>query len=88
MTSLVGGVERADDAGAIGLRLEGDDAGAAAAERADAVADVGADVEGELAGLHEAGVERVHGRVARGIAVVDVERAAEACEGWISFEFG
>ena len=53
-----------------------------------AIADMGADVEGEIAGAHEAGVERIHRRVALRVAVVHVERAAQGCESRVGAESG
>jgi len=73
----VGAVERADHARAVRLGLESDDASAQPAEGRDAVADVGADVEGEIAGPDKASVQPVHRRLARGIAVVDLQRTPE-----------
>ena len=72
----VAGIDGADRTRAQRLRLERDDPRANAAEAADAVADMAADVEGELAGLEEARIERVHGGVARRVAVVDVAASA------------
>jgi hypothetical protein len=46
-------VQQPDHPGRTGLRLQGDDPRAEAAEGGDAVADMGADVEGEVAGFHE-----------------------------------
>src|SRR4051812_19020804 len=65
----VAAVDQPDRPRRPGLRLEGDDAGAEAAEGGDAVADMGADVEGEIAGFDEAAIERVHGAVADRIAI-------------------
>ena len=73
----VAAVDQPDRPRRPGLRLEGDDTGAEAAEGGDAVADMGADVEGEIAGFDETGIERVHGAVADGIAIVDLERAPD-----------
>ena len=80
VTSLIARVDRADRARAQRLRLQRHHARAETAKAADAVADVAADVEGEIAGADEAGIQRIHRRIARRIAVVDIERPAQRCE--------
>ena len=78
--AVVARIDRADGARAQRLRLQRHHARAEPAEAADAVADMAADVEGEIARPHEARVQRIHRRIARRIAVVDVERAAQRGE--------
>ena len=70
------------------LRLDRHDAGAKPAKRRDAVADMGADVEHQVAGLHELGVEPVHRRARRAVAVIDAQRAHDPARGPQGFQHG
>ena len=61
-----------------GLRLERDHACAEAAEGGDPIAHMGADIEGEVAGLEEAGIERIHRALACIVAVIDPQGSGES----------
>ena len=78
--AVVAGIDRPDGARAQRLRLQRHHARAEPAEAAGAVADMGADVEGEVARAQEAGVQRIHRRIPRRVAIVDVERATQRGE--------
>jgi hypothetical protein len=47
-------------------------------ERGDAITNMRTDVEYEIAGLNEAAIKPIHGRGARSIAIVDIERSSDA----------
>ena len=76
-------VDGADRLGAQRLRFQRHHAHAKAAKTADAITHVGADVERERARTDEAAIKRIHHRIARRIAVIDVERTAERCKGGV-----
>jgi hypothetical protein len=68
-------VPAAQQAHALWLRLEGDDARVQPGQGPEAVTHVGADIEAEVAGTDELGVEASQGAVAQRDAVVHEDRA-------------
>ena len=82
------GIDLADGTRAQRLRFQRDHARTEPAKTADAVADVGADVESKVARPDEAGVERIHRRIARRIAVVHNQRTPQRCERRVGAQLG